>query len=79
LNVGRKRGVRAMNPRVKDVQPDKDYTLKLLFDNCEERIFDVKPYLDRGIFSQLKDLELFHSVKPCLGSISMGEWSGFMP
>ncbi len=58
-----------MNPRVKEVHPNNDYTLNLLFDNCEERIFDVKPYLDRGLFTQLIDLELFHSVKPCLGSI----------
>jgi len=42
-----------MYPRVKEVQPDKDYTLKLLFDNSEEKVFDVKPYLDRGIFTQL--------------------------
>jgi len=35
-----------MNPRVKDVKPEKNYTLHVWFKNGEEGIFDVKPYLD---------------------------------
>ena len=62
-----------MNPRVKDVNPNADYTLTLAFDNGERKIFDVKPYLDKGIFAQLKDLKVFNSVHPFLGSV---EWSG---
>ena len=62
-----------MNPRVKAVSPNSDYTMDLTFDNGEEKIFDVKPYLDKGIFKDLKDLKQFHSVKPFLGSI---QWEG---
>ena len=58
-----------MNPRVKKVYPDENYTLHLTFDNGEEGIFDVSPYLDKGIFAQLKDRSIFNSVKPFLGSI----------
>jgi hypothetical protein len=29
----------------------------------------MKPYLDKGIFKELKDISLFNSVKPSLGSI----------
>jgi hypothetical protein len=62
-----------MNPRVKAVRPNPDYTLTLLFTNGESRRFDVKPYLDRGTFRQLKDPRVFNSVKPFLGSI---QWQG---
>ena len=58
-----------MNPRVKEVHPNNDYTLSLIFDNGEEGVFDVSPYLERGIFSQLKDRRIFNSVRPFLGSI----------
>lgn len=58
-----------MNPRVKKVIPGENYTLHLTFDNGEEGIFDVSPYLDKGIFTQLKDQSIFNSVKPFPGSI----------
>jgi hypothetical protein len=58
-----------MNPRVKDVKPNPDYTLSLTFQNGEVKLFDVKPYLDKGIFKELREKSLFNSVKPFLGSI----------
>jgi hypothetical protein len=53
-----------MNPIVKDVKPQANYKLLLTFANGEVKQFDVKPYLDKGIFSELKDLSLFNSVHP---------------
>ena len=58
-----------MNPRVKKVRPGKNFTLILVFDNGEQRIFDVKPYLDKGVFRELKNPQFFNSVRPFLGSI----------
>ena len=58
-----------MNPRVKDVKPNDDYTLVITFTNDEVRIFDMKPYLDIGIFKELKDKSKYNSVRPLLGSI----------
>ena len=58
-----------MNPRVKKVSPNPDYTISLTFENGENRIFDVKPYLEKGIFQDLKDFKIFNSVKPVLGSV----------
>ena len=58
-----------MNPRIKEVYPLEDYQLSLVFNNGEQKIFDVKPYLNKGIFSELKNPELFKSVRPFLGSI----------
>ena len=62
-----------MNPRVKSVKPNPDYTSTLIFTNGEIRRFDVKPYLDIGIFQELKNKSVFNSVKPFLGSV---QWDG---
>jgi len=61
-----------MNPRVADVKPDQNYTLLLTFSNEEVKKFDVKPYLNIGIFKELQDQQVFNSVRPFLGSI---QWS----
>ena len=58
-----------MNPRVLNVKPCHDYTLHITFNNGEEKSFDVKPYLELGLFKELKDVGVFNSVKPFLGSI----------
>ena len=58
-----------MNPHVKDVRPNPDYTHTLTFKNGENKIYDVKPLLDKGVFIELQDMALFNSVKPFLGSI----------
>ncbi len=57
---------------VKDVKPLENYYLLLKFENNEERVFDVKPYLNIGKFQELKDENLFKSVKVCFDSI---EWA----
>lgn len=44
------------------VKPLSDYMLQLTFEDNSVRKFDVKPYLDIGIFSELKDINLFNSV-----------------
>jgi len=62
-----------MNPRVRTVRPNPDYTLTLEFDNQEVKVFDVKPYLDKGIFQELREKAVFYSVRPFLGSV---QWVG---
>jgi Protein of unknown function (DUF2442) len=68
-----------MNPSVKFVQPNKDFTLNLTFDNNERKTFDVKPYLEYGVFKELKDLSLFYSVKPFLGTVQWQNEQDFCP
>jgi hypothetical protein len=63
----------SMNPRVKSVRALDDYQLEVSFDNGELRIFDVKPYLSRGIFVRLRDRSLFEAVCMVAGSV---EWPG---
>ena len=52
-----------MYPIVTSVKSEQDYFLILLFSNGETRRFDVKPYLDKGIFQELKDVSKFNSVR----------------
>lgn len=60
-----------MNPSVVLVEPENDYQLLITFDNGEKRIFDVTPFLDRGIFTELKDINYFQKVKVAFGAV---EW-----
>jgi hypothetical protein len=62
-----------MNPYVKSVQPQEEHCLLLTFENGEKRIFDVKPYLNKGVFSRLQNAALFKTVRVISGSI---EWQG---
>jgi hypothetical protein len=68
-----------MNPRVKAAKPNPDYTVTLVFTNGEVRCFDVKPYLNRGIFQELRDMSLFNSVRPFLGSVQWRNGQDFCP
>ncbi|MDR0321719.1 MAG: DUF2442 domain-containing protein, partial [Treponema sp.] len=47
---------------VNNVKALNDYELELTFENNEIKIFDVKPYLDTGIFTKLKDENYFRMV-----------------
>jgi hypothetical protein len=68
-----------MNPRVKAVKPNPDYTLILTFTNGEVKRFDVKPYLNIGMFQELRVLSAFNSVRPFLGSVQWTNGQDFCP
>lgn len=79
MNYVKLHAILYMNPRVKQVTPNSDHTLTLFFANSEVKIFDVKPYLDKGIFKELRDPALFNAVKPFLGSIQWKNGQDFCP
>lgn len=58
-----------MNPSVKKVEAVENYKLYLTFENGEYKIFDVTPYLDKGIFTELKDEQYFRKVRVAFGSV----------
>lgn len=60
-------------PHVTSVQALDDFRLEVLFENSERRIFDVKPYMTRGVFTRLRNRSLFKAVRVIAGSI---EWPG---
>ncbi|MEE9354879.1 MAG: DUF2442 domain-containing protein [Methylococcaceae bacterium] len=60
---------------VKSVRPLAGYKLLIKFENDENKIFDVTPYLEIGKFSELKDISLFNSVSVSFDSI---EWANHL-
>jgi hypothetical protein len=56
---------------ITNVKALKDYKLLLKFENDEERIFDITPYLEIGKFQELKDEQLFKTVRVSFDTI---EW-----
>ncbi len=62
-----------MNPYVKDVRPLDDYRLEVEFENGEHRVFDMKPYLQSGVFVGLQNPSSFRAARVVAGSV---EWPG---
>lgn len=56
---------------IKSVKALAGYRLKLIFKNDEMKIFDMTPYLSKGVFKTLKNEKVFNSVKVSFDSI---EW-----
>jgi len=53
-----------LRPRAVEVEPRPGYCLLVTFDNDEKRLFDVKPYLDGPLFSELRNPVFFQTVRP---------------
>lgn len=68
-----------MSPKVIQAEPLEQYQLRLFFDNQEVRIFDVTPYLDKGVFAELKSVHYFQRVKPIFGGIQWPNEQDFSP
>jgi len=60
-----------IRPKAINVIPQPDYLLLVTFNNNEKRIFDAKPYLDFGPFTELKYPTMFNTVRPAGLSV---EW-----
>ncbi len=58
-----------MNPKVMNVEPLNDFKLRVVFVNGDAKIFDVNPYLEKGIFTELKDKNYFKQVMVVAGAI----------
>ena len=56
---------------VKKVLPTSNYQLILTFANGVVRLFDMEPYLETGIFQELKNNDLFNTVRISFDSV---EW-----
>lgn len=59
--------------RVTQVAPQSDFSLLLDFTNGEIRFFDIRPYLEMGVFQQLKNPDLFKQAKVAFGTVC---WPG---
>lgn len=68
-----------MNPRVKGVEALADHWIELHFDNGEIRRFNTGPYLEKGIFRELKNTMYFKKVQPFMGTIQWPNGQDFCP
>lgn len=66
-------------PAVKKVKPVDDYQLILTFSNRETRLFDMKPYLSKGIFRELRNAELFKTVHISFDTVEWDNEADFDP
>ncbi|MEI8208506.1 MAG: DUF2442 domain-containing protein [Methylococcales bacterium] len=55
------------------VLPKDNFFLELWFDNGAYRLFDARPYLDRGVFVSLKDPDCFNKAYVSYGTVC---WPG---
>ena len=55
---------------VKAVKPLPDYKIYVEIEDGRKGIFDMKPYLDHGVFKELKDISYFNQVNIFLGALT---------
>ena len=51
------------------VTTHKDFTLELVFENGERRIFDMKPFFDKKPFTKLCNSQLFFTASVQYGTV----------
>lgn len=52
-----------MNPRVTSVKPAPDYQLQIAFSSGEIGVYDCRPLLDFGVFTELQDEAYFRQAR----------------
>jgi Protein of unknown function (DUF2442) len=55
--------------KVVAVKANEDFSLDLKFNDGSVRRFDATPYLDLGVFTELKDLSYFKQVRIAFGTV----------
>jgi hypothetical protein len=55
---------------VKNVKPLPDYKIYVELENGQKGVFDMTPYLDRGVFRELKDPHYFNQVGILFGAVT---------
>ena len=55
---------------VKSVKPLSDYRIYVAIEDGRIGIFDMKPYLDRGVFRELQDMHYFNQVSVLFGAVT---------
>jgi len=68
-----------MTPNIIDVKAQDNYEILLSFENGEKKVFDMKPYIDKGFFKQLQDKTYFKTVKPYFDSIQWANGQDLSP
>ncbi len=56
-----------------------DHRIRVTLSNGKSGIFDVKPYLDRGVFKELKDYSYFKRARIEFGTLTWPNEQDFSP
>ncbi len=64
---------------VQSVHPHKNHTLSLEFSDKKIGVFDLKPYLEVGIFQELKDEKKFQTARVSFGTVEWENGADFDP
>jgi len=65
--------------KVVSAEPMENYRLKIELSTGKQGIFDVSPYLDKGVFCELKEENYFRQVKVAFGGIMWPHEQDFSP
>ena len=68
-----------MHPAVISVECEDDYILSVSFDNGENGLLDMKPYLDFGVFRKIKDPDIFKTVHVSFDTIAWESGADIAP
>jgi len=68
-----------MTPDVISFEMLSDYRIQVTLSNGRTGVFDVKPYLDKGIFTELKDNDYFKRARIEYGTIVWPNEQDFSP
>ena len=52
------------------VVPQENYILYLTFENGEQKYLDMKPYLNRGVFKELADIDVFNTARVSFDTVA---------
>ncbi len=66
-------------PKVIKVNPLPNYHLLIIYENGEQKIFDVNPYLIGDWFGELKDESVFRTVRPCGTTVEWADGQDIAP
>ncbi len=64
---------------VVNVKPLENYILELEFNNSEIKYFDMKSYLEHGIFRDLNDKTIFNDVKIFYDTVNWSNGADLCP
>lgn len=59
-----------ITPRINQVIPKAGFVLEIIFETGERRSFSLEPYLDKGLFKELRNEKYFYQVKNIVDGVS---------
>lgn len=65
--------------RIVSAIANNDFTLTLAFNDGSIRLFDTRPYHDKGILSDLRDLDYFRDFEILYGTVQWINEQDFSP